>query len=207
MSSFSGSAARAPRVAMPQRVRVSAWSVVRGRTESGRGARVFASSPAGMMAVRTGMLRAREMAASMLVLTTMEAWMLRTRTAWRSFLESFSGGPMSFSVPAMSRIAQKWVSLLSSGGMSSTRGENWSAHSSRAARALLSSARERGSMATEGKTSSSARVVPASIPRVWARALREQTHWRGGVPSRTTAGLCLSWGRRRSMACAGNSRT
>ena len=36
---------------------------------------------------------------------------------------------------------------------------------------------------------------------------REQTHWRGGVPSRMTTGLSRSCGRRRSMACAGNSRT
>ena len=40
-----------------------------------------------------------------------------------------------------------------------------------------------------------------------ARALQEQTHWRGAVPSRTATGLSCSCGRRRSMACAGNSRT
>jgi hypothetical protein len=114
-----------------------------------------ASSPVGMIAVdhpdsgdegaalRGPRLRARQRAASILVLTTMQAWRPRAWTAARSFLVSFSGGPRSFSVPAMSRIAQKCVSDMASdavldvsdillglgfGVRHSTRGENWLAH-------------------------------------------------------------------------------
>jgi hypothetical protein len=76
----------------------------------------------------------------------------------------------------MSRIAQKCVSDIGVphrcwtcrafcwgtrlGARHSTRGENWPAHCRSAARALDSSARERGRWVTPGKTSSSARVVP-----------------------------------------------
>ena len=190
---------------MPHKENVSSCSGDKLSTLMGKDARVAASIPPGTTCIRlfVDWERARQRAAWKLLLMAMVPRRHSACTFFCRLSPSASGEPKSASVPVISITEVKQRPLL----CSSTRGEKLAAHSSNAARAVSSCARERCNMLTAGNISISRRVMARSTPRIWAARLHAHTCSKGGSPSSTATGLSCSSGRRRSKACRGNCFT
>src|SRR5437879_10949810 len=199
-----GRAAKSAQVFFPQRFKVSTNSNGIRRASSERLPIRRTSSPAGITLTPakpcSSDLAAKGLPATATLVSspTSEATRFRSRAI-------FSGGPRSFSQPAMSNTAVSEKSCPSRFAPSSTRGETVHAQSRSAAYAVASWEGERHRQEIPLNASACTFVIPVSTPRFLASRLTANTFVSGEAPARIDTGLPRRSGSTRTTACTGKS--
>ncbi len=202
LNAISGSAARACRLRIPQRPRVSRSSIAfcfssfsgrpANKTSIDKKPSCSASFPGGIT-VTPEKPRAASTAASGLEAAAIFAESPRSAARAAIFWGISVDAPKSGSIPARSRIAV-------SAAASSTQGEKDCAQSRRTAWAVDSCSVERGRKANSEHSSACAFVMPGAMPNCLAPSFTAKTFSNGGLPSKIATGCDRKAGSARRTA-------